>query len=164
MMAVYPSLEYFFACSKQTSKLDRRLEAARASGTDMRDTAVGCWKCCCCTLPQDKQIVRALVQRYAFQKLAKQFSRKSQFRSDKRKCKDQAASGRTRVGSRRIWQLGTLTWILEFTIMSVESAAMNVPQPAHRLLHHCLLSKRGWRRRAGRADEACMCLLGHYTG
>lgn len=59
-------------------------------------------------------------------------------------------------------QLGTLTWILEWTC------------PLRGCCHECSSTRRlpiaslttikpRWRRHAGRADAACMCLLGHYT-
>jgi hypothetical protein len=73
-MAVDASLEYMFVCSKQRGKLDRRTEAAVASGTDMRDTAVACWRCC--SLPIDRSIGR-WSKGTRFKRLAKQFPRET---------------------------------------------------------------------------------------
>lgn len=40
-------------CWQQTEGYVKGIELATAGGTDMRDTAVGCWVC---TLPQDKTV------------------------------------------------------------------------------------------------------------
>lgn len=91
-------------------------------------------------------------------KPAKQFSREDPVRSDRRRRDQVTSSIEEELGSAEnySYQLGTLTWILEWTC------------PLRGCCHECSSTRRlpiaslptikpRWRRHAGRADAACMC-------